>query len=771
MSMSCVNGTLIIVNGANPVSEIDLASFNKQNVSFGREDYNDIVIESSIVSKSHGYFEFTGENVYICDNGSTNGLIVNDVLYGTNFVNAENKHILSDGDIIRIDIPSGNRTESKGVILLYTKQKNNGVWKSYPVQPGRNVTIGRGNDNDIRLRSLHISRNHAIVGVQDGRAFIFDNNSANGTFVNGERILSAVALNERDVIYIANTLLLYTNGVLLYKSEVSGTRVVMKGVSRVVKTKNGAKAILNNANIQIEPNEFVAIIGGSGSGKTTIMNAMSGYEKANYGNVYVNSVDLYKHYKVLKNIIGYVPQQDIIYENLTLTKMLQYSAKLRMSDDVTAQEISARIDEVLDMVGLKEHKDKLIKSLSGGQKKRASIAVELLGDPGLFFLDEPTSGLDPGTEESLMKCLRNFSKNNNKTVIMVTHTTQNLHLCDKIILMGVNGNICFYGSVPECLKKFGVKNLTEVYNIISNPQMVAELSAEYLKNSEIKSDAVHLANGEIPSRKKERFLKQFMILSRRYIKLIASDKMRLFILFIAQPIGIGALIALVSNDKVFSEYSMTKSVLFSLACAGIWMGLFNSIQEICKERNILKREYMANLRLDAYVISKFAVQLLISIIQAALLTFVFSVLVGTPKGVIFEKPIIELFATLTITIYSSAGVGLIVSSISKNSDKALTVAPFLLIFQLLFSGILFKLNDATEMIANFTMSKWSVAALGISSDLNELGSQSEIPIDADAIFEFTRKNLATKWFVLCLFVAVSLVVSMNLLKNVSKDSR
>ena len=765
-------GTLIILNGVNPVYEVNLDAFGKQVITFGRDAANDITILSGIVSKTHGYFDCLGDSIGICDNNSTNGIIINDVLYGAIAGDTVKKHILHDGDIIRIDAADGSRAESKGVIMIYTRQRNKGIWKSYPVAPGNNVFIGRDKDNQISLQSLQISRRHAVVSVQGGNTFIFDNNSANGTFVNGERVIKVAKLNERDVIYIANTLLLYANGVLLYKSEVSGTRVVMQGVSRVVRAKHGSKTILNNANIQIEPNEFVAIIGGSGSGKTTIMNAMSGYEKANSGKVFVNSVDLYKHYKVLKNIIGYVPQQDIIYENLSLNRMLKYSARLRMPDDVSVQEIDKRISEVLEMVGLTEHKDKLIKSLSGGQKKRASIAVELLGDPGLFFLDEPTSGLDPGTEESLMKSLRNLAKHNNKTVIMVTHTTQNLHLCDKIILMGVNGNICFYGTVPECLARFGVNNLTEVYNIISDPAKVGVLASAYLRSTMTKPGILNSSGGEVPKQKKEKFSKQFKILSSRYIKLIASDAMRLFILFVAQPIGIGLLISLVANEDVFEGYSMTKSVLFSLACACIWMGLFNSIQEICKERTILKREYMANLRLDAYVLSKFAVQTLIAVVQAALLTIVFTITVGTPQGV-FEimPPVLELFITLSLTIIASAGVGLIVSSISKNSDKALTVAPFLLIFQLLFSGILFELSGFTQTIANFTMSKWSVAALGISSDMNALAESSAIPIDINDLFEFNRANISGKWGVLCLFVIVGVFAAMLLLRNVSKDSR
>ena len=213
---------------------------------------------------------------------------------------------------------------------------------------------------------------------------------------------------------------------------------------------------MNDVSCEIRPNEFVAIIGGSGAGKTTLMNAISGFEQEFTGKVYCNNVDLVAQFQHLKNIIGFVPQQDIIYENLTLKRMLLYTAKLKMPEDTKKQEMEQRIEAVLKMVDLLEHQNTYIRKLSGGQKKRASIAVELLADPKLFFLDEPTSGLDPGTEKNLMETLSRLAKEQNKTIIMVTHTTQNLHLCDKIIFMGPgSGSRCY----PGCLWKNGCRRM------------------------------------------------------------------------------------------------------------------------------------------------------------------------------------------------------------------------------------------------------------------------------------------------------------------------
>ena len=146
--------------------------------------------------------------------------------------------------------------------------------------------------------------------------------------------------------------------------------------------------------------------------------------------------------------------------------MLYYTAKMKMPDNTSMQEIEDRIQEVLRLIELTEHQNTMIKNLSGGQKKRASIAVELLADPGMFFLDEPTSGLDPGTEQKLMRVLNRLSKTQGKTIVMVTHTTQSLDLCDKIIFMGKKGRLAFMGTPEEAKMFFGTESLIEIYNLL-----------------------------------------------------------------------------------------------------------------------------------------------------------------------------------------------------------------------------------------------------------------------------------------------------------------
>ena len=759
---------LVVMDG-NIVREIGLRT-EISVFSFGRDENCDILLHSALVSRIHGYFFFREDALYVMDGESLNGIQLN----GKPIQKGESgSRKLVSGDILRIDNDDSQNPHSKGVLFLYTTRKSNGSWKQLPLSGKETCVIGRENGCDIVLDNISVSRRHAEIRKNPaGKYILSDLGSFNGVFVNGKRITAAYELCDRDVIGLANAVILYTSGILLYKSDNGGVRILMNDISREVKGREGKKAILQHVNLEIEPNTFVAIIGGSGAGKSTVMNAMSGFEQATSGHVFLNQMDLYQNYAIAKNTIGYVPQQDIIYENLSLRKMLSYSAKLRMPADVQPEEQERRIDEVLSVLDLAEHKNKMIRALSGGQKKRASIAVELLADPGLFFLDEPTSGLDPGTEESLMKTLSRLSKEKGKTIIAVTHTTQNLHLCDKILFMGKGGRVCYYGSPQECLTFFGVKTLTEVYNLLQTNE-AAKVWSERFYAGYGRIPHSPKQEGIIQSPKRSDFLRQFGILCARYINLIANDLQRLCMLFL-QPVLIAFLLYLVAGENVFSVYNPTKSILFALSCAAIWMGLFNSIQEICKERTILKREYMANLRLDSYVLSKFTVQFLMSVVQTTIMAGLFFLLTGGPSaGILFGKHM-DMLITVCLTIFTSSAIGLMVSSLFKNSDKAMTAAPFLLIVQLLFSGILFKLEGATKLISYGTVSRWSVEALGSIADLNRLPLEQEIPgvvREAEDIYRCTAAHLGGTWIVLLGFVVLCLICCIYLLRGVAKDAR
>ena len=422
------------------IHSICLNDIGKRTVTFGRSAAGaDIVMCRDCVSRIHGKLFLTNDGVRYQDVHSTNGTVIVEGKMQQMLYQTDRQILLHDNAILKI------RNRNEEFVVFVRQMRSSNGWKKIAVGNKR-LTIGRAGLNDIILPYPSVSKAHAYIEHKGNNYYLTDNKSKNGTSINGNLIRQRAVLHDGDVIQILDIQLIFVKGILYYRTKVQGVHLIAKDICKVV---NKDKVLLNHVNLDIQSNEFVAIIGGSGAGKTTLMNAISGFDKECTGQIFFNGHSIKKEFELLKDMIGYVPQQEIIYENLTLYHMLRYTAKMKMPKDTDAQEVDKRINEVLEMVELIEHKDTFIRKLSGGQKKRASIAVELLADPKLFFLDEPTSGLDPGTEENLMMLLNRLSKTRDKTTILVTHTTQNLHLCDKVIFMGPGGYLCFYGTVSQ----------------------------------------------------------------------------------------------------------------------------------------------------------------------------------------------------------------------------------------------------------------------------------------------------------------------------------
>lgn len=766
----------VIVLAGNQFREYDLNHFGKDRIYFGRnEAQNDIVIPIGTVSGSHGKIKIQNGDIYVADLESSNGTYFFD---GTQYVrmkpNKYYKKTRSDW-IFRIDSQKKNSNHS--AVVIFTNSETQGSWQCMPLDEGLS-TIGRASDNTIVMKPPNFSRHHAGIYRRENHYMLVDYNSMNGVYVNGVRIHGQQEIHEKDMIQIAGSLFLLNNGKLMYQTTISGVSLTLENICKTVGHGSSRKRILNNVSCEIGNNEFVAIIGGSGAGKTTVMNAMSGFDSDISGRVYCNGIDLRRNFNTLKNMIGFVPQQDIIYENLTLQRMLYYTAKMKMPSDTSKAEIRARIHKVLEMVDLVQHAKTYIRKLSGGQKKRASIAVEMLADPGLFFLDEPTSGLDPDTEQSLMHTLAKLSKSEGKTIIMVTHTIQSIDLCDKVIFMGPGGKICYCGPPSEITNYFGKKSLVEVYNELAGN--VDNWNGYFLQNYYMEKQNNPPSRTPNPNEgleKKEKQVssfKQCLVLIARYFELIWNDKQRLLLLFI-QPIAIAFLLAVVAVDDTFITYEDTRSIMFALSCSGIWIGLFNTIQEVCKERPILKREYMGNLRLWGYIVSKYVVQGVICFLQATLLVAIFLRLMkhSAEAGLYFAKPGMEIWITMILTIFASASMGLIVSSLMKNGDRAMAVAPFVLIIQLLFSGVLFTLDGMAEHVSKITVSRWAMECLGNITNLNKLTSRLS-PGGVHEVEDYyvrTTTHLAHTWEVLILVAVLCGIISIVVLRSLKKDHR
>ncbi len=764
---------LTIINTQGQIQNIDLESMNQASYTLGRDArQNDIVISEAIVSKTHGYLLRKYDTFFYKDLNSSNGTYVEFSGKRTLLHQSEQFVEVSEGTVLRI---GSVKNPEKMVLISLSYMAEDESMEKFTVSANM-ITIGRTAGNDIVLEHPSVSRHHCTIEYTSQGPLIRDNKSANGILVNGQTVNGSQLLKDKDVIQILGYQLFFSSDCLYYKNRIRGIHIKVRHVDKWVGNFNKKKQILRDVNCDIKGNSFVAIIGGSGAGKTTVMNVINGFDKKFKGNVYCGNIDLVENFQHLKDMIGYVPQEDIIYENLTLRKMLHYTARLKMPDDTGQGEIEKRIDEILDMIDLKEHQNTYIRKLSGGQKKRASIAVELLADPKLFFLDEPTSGLDPGTEKNLMLSLKRLTKEQDKTVIMVTHTTQNLHLCDKILFMGPGGRLCFAGNVEQAKQFFHKEELTDIYNLLAGNAAEWQQRFQESQSKENWQEPESAPKEPIAKKRRVSARRQFVVLVKRYTELMKNDAQRLGVLLV-QPLIIGLLLWIVADNEVFKIYESTKSMMFALSCSAIWIGLFDSIQEICKERSVLKREYMANLKLRVYILSKVLIQAILGLIQAIFLTGTFLLLLDADKKGIFASHFHgEILLTVWLTVLASVAMGLIISAMVKTGDKAMALAPFVLIIQLLFSGILFKLESAGEIISYCTISRWSVEALGSIARLNilDLRMQEEIPTlphEAEVFFEATKGHLLETWGIMIGIGILFIAVSMLLLRNLSKDGR
>ncbi len=754
---------LSIFDSGKPPFTIDLGSFRKPCVTFGRLPDNDIVLQSELISRNHGEFVNVNGAWMIRDRNSVNGIIYNEQRIQARYI--------ADGDLFRID---GPQAKLQGVLFVVSAAGSPSQWRTVPV--GRGISIGRATDCGIVLPHISVSQHHAIISPENGGYFIYDTNSTNGIIVNGRRISGKAPLHEKDVILITNTKLIFSGQSISYSCRSrSGISVDTQDVV-IVRKQRGKEFITSQyVSLNIHPGELVAIIGGSGAGKSTILNAMCGYLPPASGGVYINGVDLYRNFDALKKLVGYVPQSDIVYDNLTLYDMLSYATKLRLPADATPQDREQAINRAIATVELTDKRGALIKNLSGGQRKRASIAVELLSDPNLLFLDEPASGLDPGTERNLMHSLRSMA-DGGKTVILVTHSTLQLRLCDKIVFMGKGGYLCFYGSYNEALRFFGVRDIVDVYNLMTDHALDYARKYEQMRAGQPQSPPPPLPPSA--GARRESMARQLGVLCSRYIKLIVNDRQRLLLLLAQAPL-LAFLISFVADGEQFEKFSITRNLLFALSCVGFWIGMLNSIQEICKERTILKREYMTGLRLDAYMLSKVLVLGLFCAVQSLMVTGVFAAAVGLPEDGVIMPAFMELFMTTFLSALAAAAMGLFVSSLFDNPDRAMTVAPILLLPQILFCGIIFNLEGAAEALSYVTVCRWGMEAYGSTSHLTELsnimdvgGIEMDVPIGEhnEELFEATASHLMKSWLMLAVIAVVFITLALIALRKIKKET-
>ncbi len=780
----------------------------KKVTTFGRDPENDIVIDvaAAVVSRRHAQIEQRDGGFFVVDLGSFNGTLINEqrIAQATLLRAGDTLQLGLGGPVLRFfgssaplmpfqgeSVPAPSKPLVGSSPLAPDALQGLGygtiVVRSGTAtidQPGRKrpadasqpqlllqvpflqrseLTVGRSPDSDIHLDGLQISNRHAKLYNFNGSIIVEDTNSTNGVYVNGARISGRRPILGSDVVQIGPFVLHadVQRGIAVFDTR-SKTRIDVVDVFKEVRDRSGRGKIrlLDDVDLAILPNEFVGLLGPSGAGKSTLMDSMNGMRPATGGHVLFNNLDLYQHLDSLKQSIGYVPQDDIIHRELTVFRTLYYVARLRLSRDVSTKEIDQIVGEVMDVTGLAERRDVPVSQLSGGQRKRVSIAVELITKPSVIFLDEPTSGLDPATEEKIMKLFRQIAESG-RTVILTTHAMENVRLFDKIVVM-MRGKLVFYGTPQEALAHLRADSFKDLYDKLEAPvelrlaglQQLAPTAskaekAEFKRQKELIAEEVaedwkkrfqateHYRRNVVqpldglknnlqvaaPPKRKTTVtdsVRQWATLSRRYLEVLRRDRSNLLILLAQAPI-IALLTYLVVSAKAPRDFPF-----FMLALVAVWFGTSVAAREIIRERAVFTRERMVNLGLWPYIGSKLFVLSLIVGVQCIMLFGTLKALDVLP-GYLGGIP--QLF-TVLITAIVGIAMGLFVSAVVKTSEMATSLVPLILIPQILFSGLVGVPQGFSKLVGLAMPATWSfdeMKRLSPLDTLSEDGSNSSGP--------------------------------------------
>lgn len=756
--------------------------------TIGRANEADVHLENPRVSRDQAVLEPTSAG-WVLVNHSRNGM----------FVDGRRVDRLTIGQPITVSLGS----ISSGEILQLCPVIDPPVRAAVPTaaddRPGRRddttiarpptavhaidqiaITIGRAPENNVVLEDLLVSRRHALLRRSGQQWELIDLGSANGTYVNGARIGRRV-IGPDDIVGIGHQLL-HLSGDRL--AEYVDTGDVSYAASNLkVMTKNG-RELLADVSFVLPERSFLAVVGPSGAGKSTLLGALTGFRPADVGSVQYDGRDLYDNYAELRHRIGFVPQDDILHTPLTVRRALNYAARLRFPQDVSAKERSQRIEEVLHELGLTAQADQRIDSLSGGQRKRTSVALELLTKPSLLFLDEPTSGLDPGYEKSVMQTLRSLA-DDGRSVVVVTHNVAHLNLCDRLLILAPGGRLAYFGPPQHALSYFRCDDFADLFTLLekdSSTNWTDRFNASPLHDVFTGPHAVVREHPpEPPGAPKKAVAQQsavaqFAILCRRYLAVIAADRQYAMFLVIlplllslfahAAPGHVGLSV----TDAVNARSTQPAQILTLLIVGGALMGSAASIREIVKERAIYLREHGIGMSRGAYLASKLVVLTVLTALQGLTLGLLGAV--GRPPpdppascGVTPPDPPTCLLpsagvgvavAVVAVTVVSMM-VGLLISALIANADRGMPLLVLVVMAQFILCGGLFPVHGQIplEQLSWLSPSRWAYAMGASTVNLNYLRSQ--LGADQDPLWNYTEASWLTG-LGMCIVLAIVLVI-------------
>ena len=615
------------------------------------------------------------------------------------------------------------------------------------------VSIGRAEDQALCLPHPSVSREHALIRRTPEGFRIEDRDSTNGVYVNGERLAGPRLLQPGDRVHIGIYAMTFRDGLLAPTDEKGNIQVAADGVGLELWTRNEEgdrgerRMVLSDISLVIRPREFVAILGPSGAGKSLLMALLSGGRRPTCGRINYNTDNLFDNLDFYRRSIGYVPQQDIVHTELTVTSALTYAVRLRLPDDTTSADARELVHQTISRISLQEYAHKRISTLSGGQLKRVCLGVELIANPRLLFLDEVTSSQDAGTDFKLMELFCGLAAQGH-TVICTTHNVEFVDQCKHVVLLD-RGRMVFFGPPGDMKKHFGVSRVSQVYGKLTGdpggrPDGLEESAraedweekyrrGEWFERLVLNRAPARDDEADAPKKGRHRaaavlrglpvravrwaltFLRQFLTLTKRYVEVMCCDTRNSLLLIGQAPVIALIVGGVMGRGPVGADASLAEIVMhrcklsFFLVLAAVWFGCSNAAREIVKERAIFIRERRVNMSVLAYVFSKAFPLALMCEVQCLMLLAIARLMTGMEGW--FDRQ----FLALWVTAVASMLMGMLISAYATSEDRAITLVPLVLIPQVALSGAIVQLRGPWLLVARFLAPMyWAYDAMKIT---------------------------------------------------------
>lgn len=547
----------------------------------------------------------------------------------------------------------------------------------------------------------------------------------------------------------------------------AGVAIDAAGVGHV---HRDGRRVLEDITLSIAPGRVVAIVGASGAGKSTLLDALAGVRPASEGTVRFDGADVASHRGAFRAVMGYVPQDDIIHRDLPLRSTLRYAAQLRLPTSTSDDAIDAIVDETLTTLELDHHADVRVGELSGGQRKRASIGVELLTSPRVFFLDEPTSGLDPSTARGLMQTLQRLAADG-ATVVLTTHHTDDLKHCDEMVLLGRGGRIAFHGGVEDAMEHFDTTDLSEIYELVANEPSpgpwAARMAAARAVDATPATPAPTTTAPPLAGPPGPGPVRQWSVLTRRSLDVLWRNHLTLAIVFGSPALVVGMFVVLFEPgafDAVDPDPTAAVMITFWTAFAGFFFGLTFGLLQICTEISVVRRERFVGLGVVPYLLAKLTVLVPVLIAVVATMLGVLGALDRLPSlGV---GATVALAVTVLLDAVAAVALGLLASAAVAEPSHATLALPMLCFPAVLFSGGVLPVEamaGAGEAISLVTSDRWAFEAIGRQLEVGALGSTSRHSSVLEPYGDAFAGGATGHWLVLGAFTVAFLVAAAKVL--------